>query len=270
MLHSSAATRNELRHEGDEEHEEVFLCGERFRKMKQHCSNDNLLQGPGHEQDFMERLQGLCSAHGILMTDQQARLCYRHSQLMLHWNRRINLTRITGPDELLVKHLLDSLIPAGWLPQHGFALDVGTGAGFPGVPLKILNPNLSMVLLESQQKKMSFLQVLLAQLALENLSVLHGKWENFERICGSAFFESFSLVTARAIKILPAQFGIFLERVLRLEGVFACWAGPRTPPEWQLSNSGALGEKFVLESHRVYKLPFDYGKRQLFIWKRHR
>ena len=109
MLHSPAATSNELHHEGHEEHEEVFICGGRFRKMKHsHCSNDNLLQGPGHEQDFMERLQELCSAHGILMTDQQARLCYRHSHLMLQWNCRINLTRITCPDELLVKHLLDS------------------------------------------------------------------------------------------------------------------------------------------------------------------
>jgi 16S rRNA (guanine527-N7)-methyltransferase len=235
-----------------------------------HCSNDNLPQEPGHEQNFMERLQGLCAAHGILMTDQQTRLCYRHSQLMLHWNRRINLTRITSPEELLVKHLLDSLIPAGWLPQHGFALDVGTGAGFPGVPLKILKPNLSMVLLESQQKKISFLQVLLSQLALENLSVSHGKWENFETICSSAFFESFSMVTARAIRVLPSEFGIFLERVLRLEGIFACWAGPHTPPEWQRPDASALGEKFVLESHHVYQLPFDYGRRQLFVWKRNR
>jgi 16S rRNA (guanine527-N7)-methyltransferase len=231
-------------------------------------STGNPAEGPGLEQDFPERLLQLCSAHGICMTDQQARLCYRHCQLMLRWNRRINLTRITSSEELLVKHLLDSLIPAAWLPQHGSALDVGTGAGFPGIPLKILNSNLSMVLLESQQRKISFLQVLLSQLALENLSVLNEKWENFERISGPAHLESFSLVTARAIKVPPAQFGVFLERLLCPEGVFACWAGPHAPPEWQKRDDRMLGDKFVLESHRVYQLPFDYGRRQLFIWKR--
>jgi 16S rRNA (guanine527-N7)-methyltransferase len=233
-------------------------------------SKGNPAEGPGLQQDFPERLLQLCSTHGIFLTDRQARLCYRHCQLMLHWNRRINLTRITSSEELLVKHLLDSLIPAGWLPQNGSALDVGTGAGFPGIPLKILNPNLSMVLLESQQRKISFLQVLLSQLALENLSVLHEKWENFERTCGLALLESFSLVTARAIKVPPAQFGVFLERVLRPEGVFACWAGPHAAPEWQRLDVHTLGEKFVLESHRDYQLPFDYGRRQLFIWKRYR
>ena len=83
------------------------------------------------EAESIDDLLALCRAEGIELSADQARLCQRHIRLMLLWNRRSNLTRITQPEAILVKHLLDSLLPARWLSRKGRAIDVGTGAGFP-------------------------------------------------------------------------------------------------------------------------------------------
>ncbi|MHC1725594.1 MAG: 16S rRNA (guanine(527)-N(7))-methyltransferase RsmG [Syntrophobacteraceae bacterium] len=88
-----------------------------------------------------------------MFTDAEANLCTRHVNLMLEWNRRLNLTRIVSHNDIIVKHLLDSIVPAKYLPHSGPALDVGTGAGFPGIPLKIMSPALDFLLLDSNRKK---------------------------------------------------------------------------------------------------------------------
>lgn len=96
------------------------------------------------------------SKAGIALTEQQAQLLSRHIEIMLEWNLRLNLTRITESEEIMVKHLLDSILPASFLPSSGNALDVGTGAGFPGIPLKIVRPGLQMILLDSRQEEGQF------------------------------------------------------------------------------------------------------------------
>ena len=102
-------------------------------------------------------------------------LFYKHWQLMLTWNARTNLTAIKTDSEALRKHYADSLIMTEILPQTGHVLDVGSGGGFPGIPLAIACPHLEWTLLEPRQKRVSFLRATVARLGLQNVSIIAGR-----------------------------------------------------------------------------------------------
>ena len=116
------------------------------------------------------------------------------------WNRSINLTSITDDVEIVIKHFIDSLagLTAEEMPIGARLLDVGTGAGFPGIPLKIARNDLSVTLIEPVQKKVSFLYSLVGQLQLKDVRIFYGTFENFHRVSGSDV--KFDYVTARALK----------------------------------------------------------------------
>jgi 16S rRNA (guanine527-N7)-methyltransferase len=226
------------------------------------------------EVESLEDLLALCRAEGIDLAADQARLCERHIRLMLRWNRRSNLTRITQPEAILVKHLIDSLLPARWLPGQGRAVDVGTGAGFPGVPLKILCPDLHMLLLESHGKKASFLKVLLAELRLEHLEVLQARWEDLTGPGGLVAPGSVSLITVRALRPPGKRFAEFAAQLLHPGGTLAYWAGPddrsepsRTSPAASDLPALSHGELESAGCHE-YRLPRNYGTRRLLLWRR--
>ncbi|HAA02971.1 MAG TPA: 16S rRNA (guanine(527)-N(7))-methyltransferase RsmG [Syntrophobacteraceae bacterium] len=193
---------------------------------------------------------------------------------MLDWNQRHNLTRITRPEEILIKHLLDSLLPARWLPRQGLAIDIGTGAGFPGVPLKILYPDLDMLLVESHGKKVSFLKVLLGQLQLERLTVLSTRWEDLARADSPITPASAALIAMRAVKLPAKGFAGFAARTLRPGGILAYWKGSNQPeggsspagkPEPELTKQS--GGVLAFAGAHEYHLPPPYGSRFIFLWR---
>lgn len=163
---------------------------------------------------------------GVTLSEGQAELCRIHIDLMIEWNRRLNLTRIADPREAVIKHLLDSLLPASRLPRSGLALDVGTGAGFPGIPLKLFSPGLEMILLDSSRKKVSFLAVAAAKLGLKGLRAMHGRWEDFANDASNR--DSFQLITMRAVRLEERHLSILAAGTLRTGGLFAWWAGPES------------------------------------------
>lgn len=149
---------------------------------------------------------------GIALDVGQVAAFERYKAELLEWNQRFNLTGITAPAEIDSKHFLDSLsclqaLPAldgrplvAWLASAPKAVDVGAGAGFPGVPLKIAWPNLRLTLVEATGKKCHFLRHLVAVLALEDVNVVHERAEVFGRGAGRAAFD---LALARAVSRLP-------------------------------------------------------------------
>jgi 16S rRNA (guanine527-N7)-methyltransferase len=229
---------------------------------------------PPGEPDFVDELLALCRTEGIDLSADQARLCHCHIELMLVWNRRSNLTRITQPEAILTKHLLDSLLPARWLPRQGRAIDVGTGAGFPGVPLKILCPDLHMLLLESHGKKVSFLKVLLSELGLDHLEVLHNRWEDLLGATAPVAPGSVSLITVRALKLPGKRFGEFAAGTLEPGGILAYWGGPNDRedssqiPAPDLDLSALSDGKLEFGGCHEYRLPRNYGTRRLLLWQR--
>jgi len=206
---------------------------------------------------------------GIHLSERQAFLCSEHVRLMLEWNRRLNLTRITLPDQIIIKHILDSLLPARWLPQDGHALDVGTGPGFPGIPLKILQPALKMTLLEAQRKKISFLRVVLSKLALEDAWAVQGRWEEMERTSRGGPPARFDLITMRALRLEHGHL-VGLGRLLAEGGMLVWWAGPGADQGRSESfPREALDQVNVdFAAEHSYTLPTLSERRRILIWKR--
>ena len=126
----------------------------------------------------------------------------RYRQELLDWNTRVNLTAITNPEEVLSKHFLDSLslLQACDRPQARL-LDIGSGAGFPGLPLKIMRPAWQIVLVEATGKKVAFLQHLIEVLELSGVTAIHARAEDLAR--QREYRAAFDLVTARAVATLP-------------------------------------------------------------------
>ncbi len=155
----------------------------------------------------MEKLYACAQKLGYQLNPKQLEQFSVYYQELADWNQRINLTSITGHEEVQIKHFCDSLTvtlalkPSG-PGTHPRMLDVGSGAGFPGIPLKILLPDISVVLLESTNKKVVFLQHLKEKLGLENVEIVTGRAEEAAHL--EQYREKFDIVLARGVAPLPA------------------------------------------------------------------
>lgn len=140
---------------------------------------------------------------GITLTQRQLQQFSRLTDILLEWNQRMNLTGITDPGQIAVKHYLDALTISTVLPgADGISLlDVGTGAGFPGLALAIAYPGLQATLLDSTRKKLRFIKHAAGALALDNVRTVHARAEDAGR--EQAHREAYDVVTARAVARLP-------------------------------------------------------------------
>ena len=144
-----------------------------------------------NKQKLINLLEGGCSHLGVDLVDNQVDKFIELTDLLIRWNKKINLTSITKPEEVITKHILDSL---SLLPHvHGNkVLDVGTGAGFPGVPLALMLPEVEFTLLDSNNKKITFIKHVAAKLGLTNLSATHSRIQDLKAT------QPFTSITARA------------------------------------------------------------------------
>jgi 16S rRNA (guanine527-N7)-methyltransferase len=144
---------------------------------------------------------------GIKLNSRQVKQFELYYQELIEWNKKINLTAITDYSSVQVKHFLDSLTITLALPEEEVKrpdfniIDIGTGAGFPGVPLKILFPQPRLVLIEPTTKKTAFLHHIIRKLELENVEVLNSRAEEAAHL--PAYREQFALVLSRAVALLP-------------------------------------------------------------------
>lgn len=137
---------------------------------------------------------------GFELTDLQKKQFHRYFQLLVEWNEKINLTAITAEDEVYLKHFYDSLAPIlqGYILNEPISLlDIGAGAGFPSLPMKILFPQLEVTIIDSLNKRIQFLHLLAEDLGLEGVHFYHGRAEDFAQ--DKQFRAQFDLVTARAV-----------------------------------------------------------------------
>lgn len=201
----------------------------------------------------MEQLKIWSAERDIILSLRQLEQFAAYESLLLSWNKRINLTAITEHNEVLVKHFLDSLLLSLAYPFHegDSLLDVGTGAGFPAIPLKILYPWLQVTLLDSQKKRLTFLRVVSESLGQDNCC-LHGRAEDLGG--DNKYRERFSCVTARAVAGLPVLSEYCLPFV-RVGGSFLAMKGPGAKKEVEEAECAVsvLGGKVV--EVREFSLP---------------
>jgi len=186
--------------------------------------------------------------------DQIAQLA-RHVDLLLKWNRAINLTAITEPAEVIEKHVLDSLALAPLVPA-GTLLDAGTGAGFPGLPIRIARPDVEVMLVDSVQKKVAFLKSVLAELRIGGVRAIA------VRLQGDPAAEHLARVHAAVARAFadPVSWLKLAQPYILANGLAFCMLGPADPaPERQ----GDL----VLQRELAYRLPFSQAERRIAAYK---
>lgn len=172
--------------------------------------------------DF-ELMRSAAAAVGVTLTDDHIARLDTYAALLVEWNEKMNLTAITEPHDIVVKHFADSLAALLHLPKGEFSLiDVGTGAGFPGIPLAILRPDMKLTLLDSLNKRLLFLQEVCDKVGVSAATV-HARAEDAAR--ESAYREKFDVATARAVAALPALAEYCLGYV-KVGGKFLALKGP--------------------------------------------
>lgn len=147
-------------------------------------------------QEFYQAL----AAQGIVLTEKQKQAFETYFHLLVQWNQKINLTAITDKNEVYLKHFYDSVAPIlqGHLQDQNLKLlDIGAGAGFPSLPMKILFPQLKVTIIDSLNKRITFLKHLTEELELDGVAFYHGRAEDYGQ--NKAFRGQFDLVTARAV-----------------------------------------------------------------------
>jgi 16S rRNA (guanine527-N7)-methyltransferase len=137
----------------------------------------------------------------IELNPDQTRQFAVHARELVHWNKTFNITAITDPREAAVKHFLDSLPAAHHIPPHATVLDIGSGGGFPGIPLKIFMPSLTVTLIDASRKKVNFLKHIIRTLKLEHIAALQMRAENLSR--DGNYRNRFDVIISRALSALP-------------------------------------------------------------------
>ena len=134
---------------------------------------------------------------GINLSEIQLKQFYNYMNLLIEWNKKINLTAITEPDEIILKHFVDSLTISKYISEGTKVVDVGTGAGFPGIPLKIVRQDVDITLLDSLQKRINFLDEVINELNLEKITTVHSRVEDFGK--NKKYREEFDIAISRAV-----------------------------------------------------------------------
>ncbi len=199
-----------------------------------------------------ETLLARLEACGIPASAALADKLVRYHALLMDWNTRMDLTAVTDEAEMMDRHYVDSLSPLlfpALLPESGTLIDVGTGAGFPGLPLAIACPHLRVTLLDAQQKRLTFLQAVLDELQIENVTLVHARAEDGARM--PELREQFDVAVARALAPM-AVLSEYLLPYVRLGGLALCWKGPSLTSETEAGRRAC----HLLGGHMEAPLPY--------------
>lgn len=179
---------------------------------------------------FAEILKKAAEEYGISLSDTQLRQFDRYQELLVEWNQKMNLTALTEPKDVAIKHMIDSVsvYDEKWFSEGMSVIDVGTGAGFPGLPLKILCPSLKVTLLDSLNKRVKFLETVVSELGLSDIVCVHARAEEAAR--QKQYREKFDAVVSRAVARLPILAEYDLPFV-RVGGFFAAMKGAKYEEE---------------------------------------
>lgn len=216
----------------------------------------------------MESLKRWTAEILALNLNETAIQLFAHYQMLLQdWNQKFNLTSLTEEKEILIKHFLDSLVCFHFMPRSiAFSLiDIGTGAGFPGIPLKIVNPYIRLTLVDSVQKKVEFCKLLVKELGLSDVEVLHARAEDIGQ--DNHYREKFDWSVARAV----ADLSVLAEYMLPLTavgGFMLAMKGAEVGQEVEKANPAIslLGGE-INQIEKIY-LPENFGERNLILIKK--
>lgn len=220
------------------------------------------------KKDFSQLKKDL-NEFGIELTAEMEEQFLLYYNMLIEWNSFMNLTAITDFDEVLKKHFTDSVSLIRAIPDLGEkkfkVIDVGTGAGFPGIPLKIVFPNISVVLLDSLNKRVNFLKEVISKLQFTDITAVHGRAEDFAQ--NKEYRESFDLCVSRAVANL-ATLSEYCLPFVKKNGRFISYKSEKVSEEFEISGKAisVLGGEF--ENQVTFELPDSDIYRNLFVIKK--
>lgn len=181
-----------------------------------------------NKEEFYSKLIELAKKINIEIVPHLAKKFYKYMILLLEWNEKINLTAITDVDEIIIKHFVDSLTITKYIKENEKIIDVGTGAGFPGIPIAIMMPNTKITLLDSLNKRILFLNEVKKELNLNNIQTVHSRAEDFGRDVKSR--EKYDIAVSRAVANL-STLSEYLMPFVKINGKMICMKGSNIEDE---------------------------------------
>ncbi len=207
------------------------------------------------KEKFIEELEKL----NIILTEEQIEKLNKFYELLIEWNKKINLTRIEDEEEVYLKHFYDSLtiVKVVDLSKINTLCDVGTGAGFPGIVLKIVFPNLKVTLIDSLQKRVNYLNTIIKDLNLSDIEAIHARGEDYKG--------KFDLVTSRAVANIE-KLVKYTMHLVSPTGIFVAMKGD-IDNELTEEIKNKLSKKYIITKIEKFILPIEESKRSLVVMK---
>lgn len=215
--------------------------------------------------EFSNKLISVAEKINISISEEQCKNFYNYMKLLLEWNEKMNLTAITEPDEIILKHFIDSITAEKYISKDSKMIDVGTGAGFPGIPLSIIRNDLDITLMDSLNKRIRFLDEVVNENDLKNVETIHGRAEELAR--NKDFREKYDVAISRAV----APLNILLEYLipfLKVGGTCICMKGNNVEEELERSQKALKVLSCEIEKIEKFNLPeSEYGRNIIIIKK---
>lgn len=202
-------------------------------------------------EEFKNKMRFYLKELNIDLSEIQLKQFYDYMNILTEWNKVMNLTAITEPKEIIIKHFVDSLTVLDKIKDENSIIDVGTGAGFPGIPIKIACPDIKVILLDSLNKRINFLNEVIKELNLENIETFHGRAEDYGR--DKNHREKYDVAIARAV----APLNILLEYLMpfvKVNGKCICMKGVKAEEEIENSKRSVRllgGDKIIVDDFSI-------------------
>ena len=199
------------------------------------------------------------------LDDKKIEQFKNYMDLLILWNEKMNLTAITDKEQIVLKHFADSLTISNLIKDNSKVVDIGTGAGFPGIPIKIYNETLNVTLVDSLNKRIMFLDEVIEKLGLQNIRAIHSRAEDFAHIKGER--ESYDYAVSRAVANLSVLYEYLLP-LIKVGGECICMKGPNIDEELDCSQNALkiLGGK--IEKIEKLTLPNSDIVRNIIVVKK--
>ncbi|MBO5348607.1 MAG: 16S rRNA (guanine(527)-N(7))-methyltransferase RsmG [Clostridia bacterium] len=210
--------------------------------------------------EFLEEFKIMAQKMQIQIEEEKIKKFYDYMLLIQEWNEKINLTAITEPKEIIIKHFIDSLTIASQIDKNTKIIDIGTGAGFPGIPLKIYNDSINITLLDSLNKRTLFLKEVADKLNLQGVEIIHGRAEDFAQ--DVKYREKYDIAVSRAV----APLNILLEYLtpyVKVNGNVIAMKGSNATEEINDSEKALKQLNSTIEETKKMYLPNENGERYI-------
>ena len=199
------------------------------------------------------------------LSDKQENQFEKYLRLLVEWNEKVTLTAITEHDDIILKHFVDSLTIEKYINNGASVIDVGTGAGFPGIPLKIYNESLDVTLLDSLNKRINFLNEVIKELDLEKIKTIHLRAEDGGK--DKMLREKFDVATSRAVANL-STLSEYLLPFVKVGGEAICMKGPNVEDELKDAKKAIKILGGEVEKNEKIVLPNSDIERNIIIIKK--